>query len=92
MIRKSDRYKITHSRVKQCSDQWDSVFLVPAHGVFADRLGMYLGKVNSNLNKFTGWVWWTGTKGEMLRATPIGKNMIGKVPRDVATRLKLPKP
>ena len=53
---------------------------------------MYLGKVNSNLNKFTGRVWWTGTKGETLRATPMGKNMIGKVPHDVATRLKLAKP
>ncbi len=92
MIRTSDVYKITHSRVKQRSDQRESVFLVPAHGGFADRLGMYLGKVNSNLNKFTSPVWWTGTKGEMLRATPMGKNMIGKVPHDVATRLKLPKP
>ncbi len=92
MIRTSDGYKIIHSRVKQRSDQRESVFLVPAHGGFADRLGMYLGKVNSNLNKFTGPVWWTGTKGETLRATPMGKNIIGKVPHDVATRLKLPKP
>ncbi len=92
MIRTSDGYKIRHSRVKQRSDQWDSVFLVPAHGKFADRLGMYLGKINSNLNKFTGRVWWTGTKGETLRATPLGKNMNGKVPNDVATRLKLAKP
>jgi hypothetical protein len=55
MIRTSDRYKITHCRAKQHSDQRDSVFLVPAHGGFVDWLGMYLGKVNSNLNKFTGW-------------------------------------
>jgi hypothetical protein len=66
MIRMSDGYKITHSRVKQCSDQPESVFLVPAHGGFADRLGMYLGKVNSNLNKFTSRVWWTVTKRDML--------------------------
>ncbi len=92
MIRTSDGYKITHSRVKQRSDQRESVFLVPAHGGFADRLGMYLGKVNSNLNKFTGRGWWTGTKGDMLRATPMGKNMIAKVPHDVSMRLKLPKP
>ncbi len=92
MIRTSDGYKITHSRAKQLSDQRESVFLVPAHGGFADQLGMYLGKVNFNLNKFTGRVWWTGTKGEMLRATSMGKNMIGKAPHDVATRLKLLKP
>ncbi len=91
MIRTSDGYKITHSRVKQRSDQWESVFLVPAHGGFADRLSMYLNKVNSNLNKFTSRVWWTWTKGEMLRTTP-KKNMISKAPQDVATRLKLPKP
>jgi hypothetical protein len=92
MVRTSEGYKITHSRVKQRSDQRDSVFLVPANGGFADRLGIYLGKVNSNLNKFTGWVWWTGTKGQTLRGLPMGKNMIGKVPHDVATRLNLSKP
>jgi site-specific recombinase XerC len=92
MVRTSEGYKITHSRVKQRSDQRDSVFLVPANGGFADRLGIYLGKVNSNLNKFTGRVWWTGTKGQTLRGLPMGKNMIGKVPHDVATRLYLSKP
>jgi hypothetical protein len=92
MIRTSDGYKITHSHVKQRSDQRECIFLVPAHDGFADRLGMYLGKVNSNLNKFTGRVWWTRTKGEMLRATPMGKKKIGKVSHDVATRLKLLKP
>ncbi len=85
-------HKITHSRVKQRSDQRDSVFLVPANGGFADRLGIYLGKVNSNLNKFTGRVRWTGTKGQTLRGLPMGKNMIGKVPHDVATRMNLSKP
>ncbi len=62
MIRTSEGYKISHSRVKQRSDQRDSVFLVPANGRIADRHGIYLGKVNSNLNKFTGRVWWTGTR------------------------------
>ena len=92
MIRTSDGYKITHSRVKQRSDQRESVFVVPAVGGFADRLGIYLNKVNTDLNKFTGRVWWTGTKGNDLKAQPMGKNMIGKVPHDVATRMKLLKP
>ena len=92
MIRTSDGYKITHSRVKQRSDQRESVFVVPAAGGYADRLGSYLNKVNTDLNKFTGQVWWTGTKGNDLKAQPMGKNMIGKVPHDVATRMKLPKP
>ena len=93
MVRNNDGYKITHCRVKQRSDKRESVFLVPAHGGFADRLGDYLGKVNSNLNKFTGRAWWTGTKGSiLLKNLPMGKNMIGKVPHDVATRFNLPKP
>ncbi len=90
IIRNNDGYKITHSRKKQRSDQRESVFIVPAAGGFADRLAVYLDKVNSEVNAYTGRDWWTGTRGTHLRGVPIGKNMVGKVPHDVATRLGLP--
>jgi hypothetical protein len=89
-IRNNDGFKITHSRKKQRSDQQESVFIVPAAGGFADWLAIYLDKVNFELNTYTGRVWWTGTKGTYLKGVPIGKNMVGKVPHDVATRLGLP--
>ncbi len=69
-----------------------TAFLVPAKGGFAARLGKYLGKVNSDLNTFTGRVWWTGTKGQHLKNCAMGKNTLGKVPHDVARRLKLTSP
>ncbi len=64
--------------------------MVPAAGGFAYWLAIYLAKVNSELNKYTGRVWWTGTKGIHLKGMPMGKNMVGKVPHDVATRMGLP--
>ncbi len=91
MIRNSDGFKITYSRKKQRSDQRESVFVVPAAEGFADRLTIYLAKVNSDLNKYTGQVWWTGTKGIHLIAVPMGKNMVGKVPHYVTTRMGLRK-
>jgi hypothetical protein len=92
MVRTNDGYKITHSRCKQRSDQRATAFLVPAEGGFADRLGEYLEKVSSDLNVFTGRVWWTGTKGQRLKNSGMGKNTVGKVPHDVARRLKLDNP
>ncbi len=89
MIRNSDGFKIMYSRKKQRSDQRESVFVVPAAGGFADRLAIYLAKVNSYLNKYTGQVWLTGMKGIHLIAVPMGKNMVGKAPHDVATRMVL---
>ncbi len=91
MIRNSDGFKITYSSKKQRSDQRESVFVVAAAGGFAHWLAIYLAKVNSDLNKYTRQVWWTGTKGIHLIAVPMGKNMVGKVPHDVATRMGLPK-
>jgi len=92
MVRNRDGYKVTHSRCKQRSDQRESAFLVPEEGGFAASLGVYLAKVNTGLNKFSGRAWWTGTKGHLLKNQPLGRNMIGKVPHDVATRLNLAKP
>jgi hypothetical protein len=36
-----------------------------AKGGFAARIGDYQAKVNTDLNKFTGRVWWTRIKGHM---------------------------
>jgi hypothetical protein len=74
------------------SDQQENCFLVPAQGRFAARLDDYLAKVNTDLNKLTRRVWWTGTKGHILKNQPMGRNMVGKVPHDVATCLNLAKP
>ena len=91
-VRSSDGFKVTHSRCKQRSDQRDSAFFVPEIGGFAARLGVYLAKVNSELCKFSGRAWWTGTKGQLLKNSPLGRNMIAKVPHAVAVRLNLPQP
>jgi hypothetical protein len=48
-----------------------------------------MAKINTDLNKCTVRVWWTGTNGHILKKQPIDRNMAGKVPHDVATRLKL---
>jgi hypothetical protein len=84
-------YFITHSRVKQRS-RLESRFLVPDAGGFAAQLGLYLSKVNNQLKKCQGRVWFTGTQSEMLKSLPLGKNMISRVPYDIATVLSLPDP
>ena len=92
MVRTGDGFKVTHSRCKQCSNQRESVFLVPEDGRFAAGLGIYLEKVNTQLGKFSGRAWWTGTKGDLLKNQPLGRNMLGNVAHDVATRLNLSNP
>ncbi len=84
-------YFIMHSRVKQRS-RLESRFLVPDAGGFAAQLGLYLSKVNNQLKMCQGRVWFTGTKSEMLKSLPLGKNMISRVPYDIATVLSLPDP
>jgi hypothetical protein len=86
-------YFITHSRVKQrSSEKLESRFLVPDAGGFAAQLGLYLFKVNNQLKMCQGRVWFTGTKSEMLKSLPMGRNMISKVPHEIATVLSLPDP
>jgi hypothetical protein len=84
-------YFITHSRVKQRS-RLESRFLVPDAGGFAAQLGLYLFKVKNQLKKCQGRVWFTGLQSEMLKNMPMGKNMIAKVPHEIATVLSLPDP
>jgi hypothetical protein len=37
-------------------------------------------------------VWHTGTKSELLKNLPMGRNMVSRVPHEIATRLGLPDP
>ena len=48
-------YTIMHSRAKQRSDK----FLVPQEGGFTDILAIFLEKVKTKLEKYTGKVWYT---------------------------------
>ena len=59
----------------------ESKFLVPDVGGFAAQLGLYLFKVNNQLKKFQGRVWYTRTQFEMLKNQPMGRNMISQLPR-----------
>ena len=84
---------MTHSRVKQRrSDKLESRFLVPEEGGFAAKLALYLFKVNNQLRHYQGRVWYTGTKSDSLRNQPMGKNMVSKLPHEIASFLNLPDP
>ena len=86
-------YFVTHSRVKQRrSDKMESKFLVPDAGGYAAQFSLYLFKVNNQLKKFQGRVWYTGTKSEMLKSQPMGRNMVANSPHEIAVRLSLPDP
>jgi len=91
--RSKEGYFITHSRVKQRrSDKLESRFLVPEAGGFAAQLALYLFKVNNQLKNYQGRVWFTGTKSDSLRNQPMGRNMVAKLPHEIATCLSLPDP
>lgn len=92
IVRGPDGFSITHSRKKQRSDKMSTKFLVPQEGGYADLLAVYLDKVKSQLDKFTGRVWYTGRKTDLLVAQVMGKNKIADVPHEIARLLKLPDP
>ena len=50
----------------------------------ADVLDLYLRRVKEDLGLYTGRLLWTGN-GISFTKTPLGKNMVGKVPFDMAT-------
>jgi integrase len=89
IIRSSVGYTITHKRAKQRSDKKSTKFVVPQEGGYADRLGIYMKKLNEQLFKFQGQVWFTGTP-HSLKSQNMGKNTVGKVPHEVAKFLNLP--
>jgi|688.fasta_scaffold470442_2 hypothetical protein len=63
-------------------------FLVPEVGGYASQLAVYLNKVNYQLVKFQGRVWYMGRKHFLLTSW----NMVGKVPHKIAALLILPYP
>ncbi len=91
--RGQEGYLVTYKRAKmRSSDKLEGRFLVPDAGGFAAQLDLYLFKVNNQLKKCQGRVWFTGTQSQLLQSLPMGKNMIGKVPHEIATMLSLPDP
>jgi integrase len=91
--RGKEGFFITHFRVKQRrSDKLESRFLVPDEGGFAAQLDLYLGKVNNQLKKYQGRVWYTGTQSGVFRNQVLGKNTMAKVPQEIATLLMRPNP
>jgi hypothetical protein len=91
--RGKEGYFITHFRVKQRrSDKLESRFLVPEEGRYAAQLALYLGKVNNQLKKYQGRVWYTGTKSDLFRNQVIGKNTMSKLPHEIATLFSMPNP
>ncbi len=73
----------THG-AKQRTDKTSTKFLVPEAGGYASQLAVYLNKVNNQLDIFQGRVWYTGRKHAMLTKTFMGRNMVGKVPHEIA--------
>ncbi len=77
IIRSSVGYTITHKRAKQRSDKKSTKFVVPQEGGYADRLGIYMKKLNEQLFNFHGQVWFTP---HSLKSQSMGKNTVGRVP------------
>jgi len=92
ICRGPEGYTITHARAKQRSDKINTKFLVPQEGGFADILAVYLEKVKTQLEIYKGKVWYTGKKSATLVSLPMGRNMLFKVPHEIAELLGLPNP
>jgi integrase len=90
IIRSPVGYTITHKRSKQRDDKLFTKFVVPQEGGYADRLSIYLKKVNEQLSKFQGRVWFTGTQSSHFKKQAMGINMLAKVPHELRMLLKLP--
>ena len=56
----------------------------------ADILYLYLWRVKEDLGLYTGRLLWTGNGISFIK-TPLGKNMVGKVPSNMATHLHIEK-
>jgi integrase len=89
-----DGVYVTHARAKQRSDKTESKFLIPrakTHGEtdFASIIELYLHAIKEDLGKFSGRVFWTGRQLNFVDV-PVGRNIIGKVPHEMATYLKKP--
>ena len=81
---------VTHMRAKQRSDKRCSRFLVPRHGEknAANVLDLYIRSIKEQLDIYSGRLLWTGNSVGFEKR-PMGRNMVAKVPHDMATYLKL---
>ena len=87
-----DGVYITHERAKQRSDKRETKFLVPRSKTvemtdYAGILENYLFAIREDLGKFSGRVFWTG-RHVCYADVPMGKNIIAKIPHEMATFLK----
>ena len=85
---------VTHMRSKQKSDKRNNAkFLVPRTkgNSCADVLELYLRTIKDTLGKVTGRLLWTGTAKAFIHL-PLGRNMVCKVPSEMAKRLQLETP
>jgi len=90
IIRSSVGYTITHKRCKQRSDDLFTKFVVPEDGGFAEKLSIYLTKINMQLDKFAGRVFYTASKKSHLKKQGMGRNTLALVPHELAKFLELP--
>ncbi len=68
IIRSEEGYTIT--RAKQRTDKTSTKFLVPEVGGYTSQLADYLKKVNNQLDKFQGRVWYKRRKHVLLVCWP----------------------
>ena len=80
---------ITHERAKQRSDKRQSKFLVPRTGSldYASVVEEYIAAIKSSFGVYTGRLFYTGTPNKFV-CSFMGKNMVSKVPNEMATLLK----
>ena len=90
ITRAPEGYIVTHKRAKQRTDATFTRFLVPQEGGYADRVAIYLNKVNTQLDKFAGRVWYTGTKNSHLKKQGMGRNSLYEIPHLMAKIFNMP--
>ena len=86
----TDGVIVTHQRAKQRSDKKESNFLIPRSSTgtnYAAIIEEYLQIIKTELGKFTGRLLWTGKHSSFV-STPLGKNMVSAVPKEMARWLK----
>ena len=86
---------VNHARAKQRSDKKTTSFIIPRKPVnginFASYVDEYLNAIKSQQSKVAGRVFWRGTKDSFMNQA-MGKNMLGKIPHEMAAYLNLDKP
>ena len=87
--RKPEGLYVTHTRAKQRTDKKETRFLVPSNDGDVDYASLvdgYLSIIRNDLGKFAGRMFWTGTPVD-FRNSPMGKNTISGVPKEMAKLL-----